>query len=116
MKLPGQVLATFLPGRPTALAGSLARRAPRPPPAAHAHPVPLASRDPHGDLGPGHLTAITPLPAAPPRGLLARPPMTGADLAGEVTTPEPYVVAPPAGAAVRFRVAAVDLGIKAATP
>ena len=44
------------------------------------------------------------------------PPMTGADLAREVTTPEPYVVSPPAGRRVRFRVAAVDLGIKATTP
>src|SRR5690348_3658146 len=48
--------------------------------------------------------------------VLASPPMTGADLAREVTTPEPYVIAPPAGTPVRFRVAAVDLGIKAATP
>jgi carbamoyl-phosphate synthase small subunit len=46
----------------------------------------------------------------------ASPPMIGADLAREVTTPEPYVVAPPPGVPVRFRVAAVDLGIKAATP
>src|SRR4051794_11156748 len=44
----------------------------------------------------------------------AAPPMTGADLAGEVTTPQPYVV-PPLGAR-RFTVAAVDLGIKAMTP
>jgi carbamoyl-phosphate synthase small subunit len=48
--------------------------------------------------------------------VLASPPMTGADLAREVTTPEPYLVAPPPGQRVRFRVAAVDLGIKAATP
>ncbi|HUA42844.1 MAG TPA: glutamine-hydrolyzing carbamoyl-phosphate synthase small subunit [Streptosporangiaceae bacterium] len=48
--------------------------------------------------------------------VLASPQMTGADLAGVVTTPEPYVVRPPGGAAVRYRVAAVDLGIKAATP
>ena len=48
--------------------------------------------------------------------VLASPQMTGADLAGVVTTPEPYVVRPPDGAAVRYRVAAVDLGIKAATP
>jgi carbamoyl-phosphate synthase small subunit len=46
----------------------------------------------------------------------ASPPMIGADLAREVTTPEPYVVTPPPGVPVRFRVAAVDLGIKAATP
>jgi carbamoyl-phosphate synthase small subunit len=48
--------------------------------------------------------------------VLASPPMTGADLAREVTTPEPYVVSPPEGTPVRYRVAAVDLGIKAATP
>jgi carbamoyl-phosphate synthase small subunit len=48
--------------------------------------------------------------------VLASRPMTGADLAREVTTAEPYVVAPPAGTPVRYRVAAVDLGIKAATP
>jgi carbamoyl-phosphate synthase small subunit len=47
--------------------------------------------------------------------VLASPPMTGADLAREVTTREPYVIAPPEEP-VRFRVAAVDLGIKAATP
>lgn len=50
--------------------------------------------------------------------LLARvrsaPPMAGADLAGEVSTPEPYVI--PAVGATRWRVAAVDLGIKAMTP
>jgi carbamoyl-phosphate synthase small subunit len=48
--------------------------------------------------------------------VLASPQMTGADLAGEVTTPEPYIVSPPDGTPVRYRVAAVDLGIKAATP
>jgi carbamoyl-phosphate synthase small subunit len=48
--------------------------------------------------------------------VLASPPMTGADLAREVTTPREYVVAPPAGVPVRYRVAAVDLGIKTATP
>jgi carbamoyl-phosphate synthase small subunit len=48
--------------------------------------------------------------------VLASPPMTGADLASEVTTPEPYLVAPAPGTPVRFRVAAVDLGIKASTP
>jgi carbamoyl-phosphate synthase small subunit len=47
--------------------------------------------------------------------VLASPQMTGADLAGQVSTPEPYVVRPPGGG-VRYRVAAVDLGIKAATP
>ena len=55
-------------------------------------------------------------PQALTERVLASPPMIGADLAREVTTPEPYLVAPPAGQAVRFRVAAVDLGIKAATP
>jgi carbamoyl-phosphate synthase small subunit len=48
--------------------------------------------------------------------VLASPPMTGADLAREVSTPAAYVVQPPPGTPVRFRVAAVDLGIKAATP
>jgi len=48
--------------------------------------------------------------------VLASPPMTGADLAREVSTAGPYVVRPPAGTPVRYRVAAVDLGIKAATP
>ena len=42
------------------------------------------------------------------------PPMTGAALAAEVTTPEPYVVEP-AGEA-RLTVAALDLGIKGTTP
>jgi carbamoyl-phosphate synthase small subunit len=42
------------------------------------------------------------------------PEMSGADLTGEVTTPEPYVVA--ATGAKRFTVAALDLGIKRMTP
>ncbi len=46
--------------------------------------------------------------------VLDSPPMTGADLAGEVTTAEPYVV--PAQGETRYRVAALDLGIKANTP
>jgi carbamoyl-phosphate synthase small subunit len=46
--------------------------------------------------------------------VLASPGMAGADLAGEVTTPEPYVV--PAVGERRFTVAAMDLGIKASTP
>jgi carbamoyl-phosphate synthase small subunit len=46
--------------------------------------------------------------------VLASPGMLGADLAGEVTTPQPYVV--PAVGEKRFTVAAVDLGIKSATP
>jgi carbamoyl-phosphate synthase small subunit len=53
-----------------------------------------------------------------PEALLARvrqsAEMTGADLAGEVTTPEAYVV-PPVGDK-RFTVAALDLGIKSNTP
>ncbi len=44
----------------------------------------------------------------------ASPSMVGADLAGEVTTPQSYTVA--AQGQPRFRVAAVDLGIKAMTP
>jgi carbamoyl-phosphate synthase small subunit len=48
--------------------------------------------------------------------VLASPPMTGADLASEVSTTEPYVVSPPEGTEVKYRVAAVDLGIKSATP
>jgi carbamoyl-phosphate synthase small subunit len=46
--------------------------------------------------------------------VLASPGMAGADLAGEVSTPEPYVV--PAVGDKRFTVAALDLGIKASTP
>ncbi|MPY79259.1 MAG: glutamine-hydrolyzing carbamoyl-phosphate synthase small subunit [Actinophytocola sp.] len=46
--------------------------------------------------------------------VLESPPMTGADLAGEVTTAEPYVV--PAQGETRYRVAALDLGIKSNTP
>jgi carbamoyl-phosphate synthase small subunit len=46
--------------------------------------------------------------------VLASPPMTGADLAGFVTTPEPYVV--PAVGERKYTVAAIDLGIKAMTP
>ena len=46
--------------------------------------------------------------------VLAQPGMLGADLCGEVSTPEPYVV--PAVGPVRARVAAIDLGIKAMTP
>jgi carbamoyl-phosphate synthase small subunit len=44
----------------------------------------------------------------------AQPPMTGADLTGDVTTPKPYVV--PAQGQRRFTVAAIDLGIKRMTP
>jgi carbamoyl-phosphate synthase small subunit len=46
--------------------------------------------------------------------VLASPGMVGADLVGDVTTPEPYVV--PAEGERRYRVAAVDLGIKRMTP
>lgn len=46
--------------------------------------------------------------------VLASPQMAGADLTGDVTTPQGYVV--PAIGEKRFTVAAVDLGIKAMTP
>ncbi|MGH3758988.1 glutamine-hydrolyzing carbamoyl-phosphate synthase small subunit [Actinophytocola sp.] len=46
--------------------------------------------------------------------VLASPPMTGADLAGQVTTEATYVI--PADGERRFRVAALDLGIKTNTP
>lgn len=46
--------------------------------------------------------------------VLASPGMVGADLVGDVTTPEPYVV--PAVGDRRYTVAAVDLGIKRMTP
>ena len=46
--------------------------------------------------------------------VLDAPPMAGADLAGEVSTPQPYVV--PALGTRRLTVAAIDLGIKAMTP
>jgi carbamoyl-phosphate synthase small subunit len=48
------------------------------------------------------------------RKVLASPSMVGANLAGEVTTPEKYVV--PAHGDRRFTVAALDLGIKSMTP
>ena len=44
----------------------------------------------------------------------SQPPMLGADLCGEVSTPQSYVVEPEA--AHRFTVAALDLGIKTNTP
>lgn len=44
----------------------------------------------------------------------ASPPMTGADLTADVTTPEPYTIEPIGEH--RFTVAAVDLGIKSMTP
>lgn len=46
--------------------------------------------------------------------VLASPPMRGADLSGEVTTPKAYLV--PADGPHRFTVAALDYGIKAMTP
>lgn len=46
----------------------------------------------------------------------AQPPMSGAELASDVTTDHGYVVAPPEGVAVRGRVVAVDLGVKAHSP
>src|SRR5680860_1515926 len=49
-------------------------------------------------------------PAALLDRVRSQPAMTGADLAGEVTTPEAYVV--PAVGEKRFTVAALDLGIK----
>jgi carbamoyl-phosphate synthase small subunit len=53
-----------------------------------------------------------------PEALLERvraaPPMAGADLCGEVTTPQAYVV--PARGVTKFRVACVDLGVKRMTP
>jgi carbamoyl-phosphate synthase small subunit len=68
----------------------------------------------------GAMRAAIAAPGPDPAELLSRvlasPPMAGADLAREVSTPEPYTVSPPAGVPVRYRVAAVDLGIKAATP
>ena len=53
-------------------------------------------------------------PSALLQRVLASPPMKGADLAAEVSTPQPYVL--PAIGSKRFTVAAVDLGIKAMTP
>jgi carbamoyl-phosphate synthase small subunit len=62
------------------------------------------------------------LAAAPDANFLigrvrAQEPMLGADLAGEVSTPETYIVEPegPQGFA-RFTVAALDMGIKTNTP
>jgi carbamoyl-phosphate synthase small subunit len=59
-----------------------------------------------------------PLVLESPEALLERvlsaPQMSGAALAGEVTTPQTYVV--PAVGQTRFTVAALDLGIKARTP
>jgi carbamoyl-phosphate synthase small subunit len=46
--------------------------------------------------------------------VLASPPMAGADLSAEVTTPEPYIVT--ASGEHRFTVASLDYGIKTMTP
>jgi carbamoyl-phosphate synthase small subunit len=46
--------------------------------------------------------------------VLASPPMTGADLSADVTTPQPYTVE--AVGEHRFTVAAIDYGIKSMTP
>jgi carbamoyl-phosphate synthase small subunit len=62
------------------------------------------------------IAAGQPDPADLLERVLASPPMTGADLAREVSTPQAYTVRPPAGTPTRFVVAAVDLGIKTATP
>lgn len=43
-------------------------------------------------------------------------PMSGAFLAGDVSTKKPYIINPPSGVMTRFKVAAIDLGIKSATP
>ncbi len=53
--------------------------------------------------------------------VLASPPMAGANLVDDVSTPEPYVIEPSvidpaAGAGATVTVVAVDLGIKAMTP
>jgi carbamoyl-phosphate synthase small subunit len=60
------------------------------------------------------ISTLTSDPAELLRKVLASPPMLGADLAGEVTTPEPYVVEPEGPH--EFTVAALDFGIKAMTP
>jgi len=57
---------------------------------------------------------IGPDPDAVLAAVLASPPMAGADLAREVSTPATYVV--PAVGETRYRVAALDLGIKTSTP
>ncbi len=68
----------------------------------------------------GAMRAAISTAGSDPQALLSRvlesPPMLGADLAREVSTPGPYTVNPPPGVGLRYRVAAVDLGIKAATP
>src|SRR5690606_26418050 len=53
-------------------------------------------------------------PASLHERVLATPPMLGADLSAEVSTPKPYVAA--ARGEHRFTVAALDLGIKRNVP
>ncbi|MDP9398790.1 MAG: glutamine-hydrolyzing carbamoyl-phosphate synthase small subunit [Actinomycetota bacterium] len=60
------------------------------------------------------VSSIESEPAALRARVLASPGMAGADLAGEVSTPEPYVV--PAQGNRRGIVAALDLGMKRRTP
>jgi len=60
------------------------------------------------------ISTAEPDPEALLERVLEQPAMTGADLAGEVTTPEAFVV--PAVGEKRFTVAALDLGIKGMTP
>jgi carbamoyl-phosphate synthase small subunit len=69
----------------------------------------------HGSMRAGVFSGAA---LAAPAHLLAHvlsiPPMTGANLIGEVTVTEPYFV--PAATERRFRVVALDLGIKSNTP
>ena len=60
------------------------------------------------------VSSVDPDPDALLARVLASRPMSGADLAREVSTPTAYVVE--AAGTQRFRVAALDLGVKAATP
>jgi carbamoyl-phosphate synthase small subunit len=56
------------------------------------------------------ISSVEPDPESLRTRVLAAPPMFGADLSGEVTTPTPYAV--PAEGSHRYTVAALDLGIK----
>jgi carbamoyl-phosphate synthase small subunit len=56
------------------------------------------------------ISSLEPDPESLRTRVLAAPPMLGADLSGEVTTPTPYAV--PAEGPHRYTVAALDLGIK----
>ena len=60
------------------------------------------------------ISAVDTNPATLLEKVLDSPSMVGADLVGDVTTPEPYVV--PAIGERRFTVVAIDLGIKSMTP